>query len=167
MSEAVLDAGPLIHLAELDALDVLRDLEILRVPDAVWDEVARHHPQALHQAELRLQRETVSALSSELQTWAHTLSLDQGELESLSLMESHPNAIFLTDDAAARLAAEQRGYRVHGTIGLLIRSVRRGLRKPDTILALLHDLPERSTLFIRRDLLAKTIAQLKQEWKLP
>lgn len=33
--EAVLDAGPLIHLAELDALDALSDFD-LRVPDAIW-----------------------------------------------------------------------------------------------------------------------------------
>jgi len=32
MSEAVLDAGPLIHLAELDALDALVDFSALFIP---------------------------------------------------------------------------------------------------------------------------------------
>jgi hypothetical protein len=34
MSEAVLDAGPLIHLAELEALDTLMDFSALFVPMA-------------------------------------------------------------------------------------------------------------------------------------
>ena len=74
------------------------------------------------------------------------------------------DAVFLTDDAAARLVAEQRGYRVHGTVGLLVRSVRRGKREPNEILGLLRALPERSSLFIRPKLLVEIIAQLEKEW---
>jgi len=39
MSEAVLDAGPLIHLAELEALDTLMDFSALFVPMTVKEEV--------------------------------------------------------------------------------------------------------------------------------
>jgi predicted nucleic acid-binding protein len=38
----VCDAGPLIHLDELDALDLLDDFQSVLVPDAVWIEVERH-----------------------------------------------------------------------------------------------------------------------------
>jgi hypothetical protein len=37
-------------------------------------------------------------------------ALDRGETESLLIMESHPDAIFLTDDASARMVAERRRY---------------------------------------------------------
>ncbi len=164
MSEAVLDAGPLIHLSELDALDVLGDVDVLYVPDAVWEEVGKNQPQSLHYPGLHLQRVAVLTPSEELLTWARALALDRGEIEALSLMETHPNAIFLTDDAAARLAAEERGYRVHGTIGLLIRSVRRGHRQAQAVLALLRTLPQRSTLFIRPGLLETIIERLAKEW---
>ena len=60
--------------------------------------------------------------------------LDAGETEALALMERNPQAIFLTDDAAARLVAEQMRYNVHGTIGILLRSIRRGQRNPKEIL---------------------------------
>jgi predicted nucleic acid-binding protein len=80
-------------------------------------------------------------------------------------MERYPDVMFLTDDAAARLAAERRGYRVHGTVGLLIRSVRCGLRQPDAMLALLRALPQRSTLFIRPNLLATIIERVEKEWR--
>lgn len=79
-------------------------------------------------------------------------------------MESYPNAWFLTDDAAARLAAEQRGYQVHGTIGILIRSVRRRQRKPEQVLALLRVLPMRSTLHVRPGLLDAIVERLEKEW---
>ena len=37
----VADAGPLIHLDELDCLDLLNDFKQIMVPDAVWREVQR------------------------------------------------------------------------------------------------------------------------------
>jgi hypothetical protein len=40
----VVDAGPLIHLDELDCLDLLGDCQPLVVPEAVWIEVRRHRP---------------------------------------------------------------------------------------------------------------------------
>jgi acetylornithine deacetylase/succinyl-diaminopimelate desuccinylase-like protein len=54
---------------------------------------------------------------------AQTFSLGAGELESLCLMANVPQAILLTDDAAARLVAEKLGYEVHGTIGVVVRSL--------------------------------------------
>ena len=54
MSEAVLDAGPLIHLAELEALDTLIDFSALFVPMAVQEEVECHQPNALKHPDLSL-----------------------------------------------------------------------------------------------------------------
>jgi predicted nucleic acid-binding protein len=75
-------------------------------------------------------------------------------------MEDTPEAIFLTDDAAARLAAMTLGYRVHGSIGILLRAIRRQQRTQAEILALLHELPARSTLHLRPSLLQDIIRQL-------
>lgn len=164
MIEAILDAGPLIHLAELDALGVLDDLAVLRVPLSVCKEVAAYQPKALEFPGLPFQRLTAPSPSVELEAVAQALALSRGEIEALSLMERHPSAWFLTDDAAARLAAEQRGYRAHGTIGLLIRSVRRGQRQPEDVLGLLRSIPQRSTLHVRPALLQAIIQRLEAEW---
>ena len=43
----VCDAGPLIHLDELDSLDLLCDFSSVLVPRSVWGEVMRHRPRAL------------------------------------------------------------------------------------------------------------------------
>ena len=45
------------------------------------------------------------------------------------------------------------GYRVHGTIGVLIRAIRRHQRTKDEVISLLRQLPTQSTLYIRRALL--------------
>lgn len=164
MTEAVLDAGPLIHLAELGALDVLSDFDLLRVPQAVWDEVTVYQPEALSAHGLRLKRFSGTTSSPELETISRALALDRGELQALILLEENPQALFLTDDAAARLAAEERGYRVHGTIGLLIRSARRKQRTQQEVIELIRSIPKRSTLFIRSSLLDDVIRRLEGDW---
>lgn len=72
-------------------------------------------------------------------------------------MQDNPEAIFLTDDAAARLAAMSLGYRVHGSIGILIRAIRRKQKSRDEVLAILRTLPDLSTLHIRPALLKEII----------
>ena len=69
----------------------------------------------------------------------------------------HPGAILLTDDAAARLAARGLDIRVHGTIGILLRSLRRGQLSRNAVAVLLRELPRRSTLHIKADLLNEFI----------
>jgi len=164
MNEAVLDAGPLIHLAELDALDTLVDFSALFVSMAVREEVECHEPHALKHPYLQYVFAPLPPPS--LLAMGRALALDKGEMEALSLMDLYPEAIFLTDDSAARLAAEHRGIKAHGTIGILIRSVRKGDRTERDVIDLLRDLRSRSTLYIRPSLLAEIIQILEKEWKL-
>jgi len=166
MSEAVLDAGPLIHLAELEALDTLVDFSALFISMAVKGEVECHEPHALKHPDLSLQYVFAPLPPPSLLAMGRALALDKGEMEALSLMDLHPKAIFLTDDSAARLAAEHRGIKAHGTIGILIRSVRKGHRTEQDIIDLLRGLRSRSTLYIRPSLLAEIIQALEKEWKL-
>ena len=55
----VADAGPLIHLDELDSLDLLNDFGQIIVPDAVWREVQIHRPAALQTSKAVLLRSIV------------------------------------------------------------------------------------------------------------
>src|SRR5205823_2608115 len=76
-----------------------------------------------------------------------------GEEEALRLMQQFTEATLLTDDAAARLVARQLGHDVHGTIGILVRAIARRLRSKKQVLNLLRAIPQRSTLFLKKDLL--------------
>jgi predicted nucleic acid-binding protein len=103
----------LIQPDELGCLDLLADFQTVFVPQQVWQEVNSHRPGALEHSGVELQQ--VAVLLSEhdpLQALVRALTLNLGEQEALSLMASHPDAVLLTDDAAARLAAESLGYRV-------------------------------------------------------
>lgn len=162
-TEVVCDAGPLIHLDEMDSLDLLADFEAVIVPEAAWAKVQRHRPAALEHPDVHLQCVEIGEPDVQMETLLRALSLDAGETEALILMAQHPQAMYLTDDAAARLAAEQLGYRVHGTIGVLIRAIRRGRRKPAEVVDLLREIPHRSTLFVRPALLQDIIRQLEDE----
>lgn len=90
-------------------------------------------------------------------------SLDAGEMEALSILGKAPEKIFLTDDAAARLVATQLGYKVHGTIGVLIRTLRRGMMKPKEVIDVLNGFSSKSTLYIRSSLMEEIINRLKRE----
>lgn len=81
-------------------------------------------------------------------------------------MESHPEAIFLTDDASARMVAEHMGFKVHGTIGVVLRSIRRGQRSPEEVLSVLSSIPSRSTLFIKSALLKEITLRVRKEFNI-
>lgn len=160
---AVCDAGPLIHLDELSCLDLLSDWRVC-VPSAVWKEIEFHHPAVLELPNIE-RKEPPLVLSNALLALAQSLSLDLGELEALAIMESTPDAMFLTDDAAARLVAQKLGYRVHGTVGVIIRAVRHKLRSSEAVIGILKALPARSTLYIRASLLSDIIRKSEEEFR--
>ena len=162
----VADAGPLIHLDELSALDVLSDYTAIYVPDTVWSEVARHRPQALRETGIiRLQPISVTA-SPKVAALASLFTLHRGEMDALDACLIRSVSTLLTDDTAARLAAKSLGIATHGTLGLLIRAARRGHRAPEEIVELLTGVPARTTLHIRPSLLSDIIEQVRQAWEI-
>jgi predicted nucleic acid-binding protein len=115
----------------MKSLDLLREFPETILVRSVADEVARLRPSALSGKSLRftvLRDDT--AVGVTLRATCKSFSLDAAETEALALVEKTPNSLFLTDDAAARLVAVQMGFKVHGTIGILVRSIRRGRETP-------------------------------------
>lgn len=159
-SIVVADAGPLIHLDELDCLNLLEDFLSVIVPDAVRGEVERHRPGSLRKL-LRPDYRIAPLPTPELAALFKAFALDAGEQEALSCLSTCPTAVLLTDDAAARLAAKTLRLRANGTIGILLRAIRRNQRSRDEILALLHEIPHRSTLHIRPSLLREIISEVE------
>lgn len=164
-SLVVADAGPLIHLDELDALDVLSDYAAVFVPNAVWLEVQRHRPEALLRVNVNLVRQLPAIPSARINAMAAMYTLHHGEREALALCQDFSIGVLLTDDTAARLAAKSMNIISHGTLGLLLRAVRQRLRTSSEILDLLEAIPHRTTLHIRSSLLNQVIEKAKIEWQ--
>lgn len=164
---AVFDAGPIIHLDELACLELISDFQKNLLSDTVWREIEAHRPTALTKTDVKLVHlKEPYHPDKKLNTMCRLFSLDAGETEALSVMAKNPNAIFFTDDAAARFVAEQIGYKVHGTIGILIRSIRRGQRKPEQAFRALSEIPLKSSLYIKRPLLEEVKDRVRVEFGL-
>lgn len=158
----VCDAGPLIHLDEAGCLDLLADFKQVLVPESVWREVARHRPAALAHSGIQLHRIAFAGTCSpELESLSQALLLHAGEKAALHEVQQRTGSWLLTDDTAARLAARSLGVIAHGTIGVLLRAIRRNQRTKREVLDVLHALPRISTLHLKRSLLTEIIRQVE------
>jgi len=158
----VADAGPLIHLDEVNQIELLDDFPRILLTETVQREVEWHRP-SLFQQTPKPDFEIVATFppaNPALASLTRTLSLDAGEQSALQILSKFPEALFLTDDTAARVAAKSLGYQVHGTLGILLRAVRRGQRTQQEIAEILASIPSRSSLHVQRNLLAEIIQQV-------
>jgi predicted nucleic acid-binding protein len=156
----VCDAGPIIHLSELNQLSLLFDFPTIFVTQSVAKEVEKHRPIHLNEWPLEIVSEPVIDL--QLSVLAKAYGLHTGEISALSFARTQNPVIFLTDDAAARLAAIQMSLRVHGTIGILLRAVRTRLKSVSEIKSCLESIPHSSTLHIQANLIHHAIEELEK-----
>lgn len=163
----VCDTGPILHLDELECLDLLRDFHQVILPESVVKELERHCPQIFKGDKVVFDIVAEQAsFDYEILTLCRMFALHAGEIEALCIMKQYPDAIFLTDDSAARLVGKQLGYKVHGTLGVLIRTIRRKLMSPQKVVDILRSIPQKSTLHIKPSLLESVIQQIKEEFDL-
>lgn len=160
----VCDAGPLIHPDEVGCLDLLADFSEVLVPEAVWQEVLKHRPSAPVHPAVTLRRVRPAAPEPPaLEALALVLSLHTGEWEALRVALELRHGLLLTDDTAARLASGNLGIPTHGTIGILVRAIRRKQRTKSEILSVLRAMPEKSTLHLKRSLLNAVILEVERQ----
>ncbi|MEA3361621.1 MAG: hypothetical protein U9R17_19730 [Thermodesulfobacteriota bacterium] len=103
-------------------------------------------------------------MSDMLRSMCKAFSLDAGETEALTIVEKHQDSIFFTDDASARLVADRMGFRVHGTIGIIVR--RKDYMQPNRVIQVLSDIPSKSSLHIKLSLLEEIIMEIKKKFHL-
>jgi predicted nucleic acid-binding protein len=121
LSRIVCDTGPLLHLQEAGCLEILQAAGEITIPPAVRSELInhdsfwdRHMPEWIEPGILE-PRFLESAAH-----WLQAGLLDSGEAEALSLATQLKAHWLLTDDAAARLIAQQQGLEVHGSLGVVL-----------------------------------------------
>ncbi|MES1167009.1 MAG: DUF3368 domain-containing protein, partial [Pseudomonadota bacterium] len=113
MMRWVADTGPVLHLAEAEALDLLPMLGEVVLPPAVREELLRQRfpvklPAALRVLPLNEDHR------AEAQDWRKAGLIDRGEAEAIALARQ-TGAGLLTDDAAARLLATTLGLQARGS----------------------------------------------------
>lgn len=124
----VANAGPLIALAWLGQLDLLRRLfgEVC-VPSAVWDETVGQSPDpAQAQAITRSRWIRKVQVQNSLAVILLLDELDPGESEAIVLAQELRAARLLMDERLGRRKAVQSGLKVTGTLGILVMAKRVG-----------------------------------------
>ncbi len=164
MSQAVADAGPIIHLAEIGHISLLNIFETVYIPDAVWKEtvgkerVTNRTFEQIH----NIQQRTASASDVLRYSQDNVLEgLHAGELESLYLCQEIGVYTILTDDLAVRDAAKGLGIRPVGSLGVIVRAYQMGMIELSIAEALLHDLYLESSLYVTRAIVDLAIEQVR------
>lgn len=122
------DSGPLIALAIIDQLELLRKLYgRVVIPRSVWEEVTEKGagmPGSKEVSQLEwLKIEAVHGMILK----ALNLLVDKGEAEAIALAMKMENAIVLLDDAQARRVAKRFQVERIGTLGVLRLAKKAGL----------------------------------------
>ena len=159
----VLDASPLITLARIGSLGLLRPLaEQIIIPDAVYAECvsrASDRPGSIEiaQADWIIHRVVENRIQVD---HLHT-RVGLGEAEAIILArEIGSDAIVVLDDATARQIAIQEGCRVVGLLGLLVLAKKRGLLQA---VRPLLDAMRTSGFFVGSELYAAILRQVGEE----
>lgn len=169
----IFDAGPLIHLSELSLDKLIKGFCPAYTSEIVASEVDKHV--LSNQSNLIKDKLSVIELASclvtvKLLTIAKLFALDYGEVTALAiaidLKANNHSCIFVSDDSAARLAADNLAIKSVGTIGIIIKAVTNGLIQPIEALDTLYSIPERTSLHIKKEFLSTIISKLKIDWQL-
>ncbi len=159
----VSDAGPLLHLAEIDGLSLVSLFEKLHIPDAVWQEVERHG-QAF-QADIsglsNIQRHTLS--QTDVTHFVNDKNLKElhlGERECLYLCQHIGVPVLLTDDLAVREAAKRLHLTPIGSLGVVVRAYRINQISLSEAKRYMHALYDVSSLFVTRTIVELVVEQL-------
>lgn len=156
----IADAGPLIHLDELDVVNLLSDFGEVLVPESVLGEVMKHRPK-LEMASWLYVPQVRKTINPKIRAIMTLYPIHVGERDALNLAMSKDNVLFLTDDTAARLAAQSLNIEARGTIGIILRAIRQNLLTKTVAIQILESIPNKSTLHISRTLLFEVIQSVR------
>ena len=132
MPDAVSDSSPLIHLAKIDALELISRLySRILIPPALWREVVGEsdgRPGAVEmQKAVAAGWMVKEAAKNEALVIALRQTLENGEAEAIALATELQPEVVVLDDKLARRMAERLGLAVTGTLGVLLRAKQVGL----------------------------------------
>jgi predicted nucleic acid-binding protein len=158
----VTDACPVIFLAKLDRLALIRELfpGSILVPASVRQELSQSVIPLDEQRRIRefLKHCRIEAVRS---SRFSSLALSLPDRHVLTLARKHPNALVLTDDSLVRRIARAEGLPVAGTLGILIRAVRVKLITQQEALQAVDELVAQHRLRISVELYQETIRQIR------
>ena len=163
----VSNAGPLMALAKLNLLHLLRELYgRIHFTPSVYEEtvvegIRQGHEDArtlhlfLDQMEWRPQQGEATNMPAGLRE-AH---LDRGERDTLALAISLNSTLVLIDETVGRQSAREQGLTVRGSLGVLIEAYRRELISADLLRLYLEEAARRQDIWVNRALVERLLQE--------
>ncbi len=133
----VSDTTPLISLLKIDRIGLLEKLfgQVL-IPQAVFDELTADERFKLEADQIR-QKQFIMVKAVRNPESANILKratgLDQGESEAIILTDELDADVLLMDEAKGRAVSFQMGFKIMGTIGILMGAYEEGELTADEV----------------------------------
>lgn len=154
------DTGPILHLAEAEALVLLKPAAPILIPPAVEAEMLTLRPNWRTDRPRWIEVEHLTPRhAEEAQGWFAADLLDAGEAEAVALARQVKAGWLLSDDAAAALFARSLGLEVHGSLGVVLWCVAKGYLPAGDGRVVLHRLKE-SSLWLSTRVMREALAAL-------
>ncbi len=164
----VINAGPLMVLAKLNALHLLRKLyEQVLIPRSVYDEVVLEGLRQGYQDARTLQLflaqvkwSPVDASRAPIPDDLLQAPLDRGERDTLALAVEREAGLVLIDEAVGRKIARTRGLPVRGSLGILIEAYRQGFIEVDQLRLYFDEMTHRQDIWVSPTLVARLLSKV-------
>ena len=128
MDKVIVNSTPVIGLANIGKLDVLRQMYgTITIPQAVFDEIKS--PSVQRQVNAKRDWIRVEQINDASQKQMYRAKLHAGEVEVMILAQEKKADLVILDDNAAKKTAKFLGLRVIGTLGILVLAKKRGYIK--------------------------------------
>ena len=128
MDKVIVNSTPVIGLANIGRLDVLRQMYgTITIPQAVFDEIKS--PSVQRQVNAKRDWIRVEQINDASQKQMYRAKLHAGEVEVMILAQEKKADLVILDDNAAKKTAKFLGLRVIGTLGILVLAKKRGYIK--------------------------------------
>lgn len=128
MDKVIVNSTPVIGLANIGKLDVLRQMYgTITIPQAVFDEIKS--PSVQRQVNANRDWIRVEQVNDASQKQMYRAKLHAGEVEVMILAQEKKADLVILDDNAAKKTAKFLGLRVIGTLGILVLAKKRGYIK--------------------------------------
>ena len=150
----LIDSGPIIHISEINAENIWNTFSLIIIPDIVLEEVSfKNKPGAniLENKHFNLSK-TNNDIITTTKRFLNKYKLEKNDSIILGHLVFHKAKYILTDDLEIRKIAEKEGIIPVGTIGILLRSLRKGYFTKGQVIEFLDRILIDSSLFITKNI---------------
>ena len=155
--KAVLDAGPIIHLEQIDRLELLEVISSSYITEEVRDEVGR---EIIEETDLEV-RDLEASSKDKAKHLASKHGIELGESTTIALGKQLGLKLVFTDDLDARKTAEKVDLEPHGTLAVVTKAYSKNIIDKEEAEKTVDSLYRDSSLFITKDLVKWTKEQIK------